>query len=67
VSNDFSGKPMAAIEGITVWHGPPSHIEFQLFVKLTMPSNIIVLMGNEVDERVQLLTRLQDMFGDFES
>jgi len=30
-------------------------------------SNIIVLMGNEVDERVQLLTRLQDMFGDFES
>ena len=29
--------------------------------------NIIVLMGNEVDERVQLLTRLQDVFGDFES
>lgn len=29
-------------------------------------SNIIVLMGNEVDERVQLLTRLQDVFGDFE-
>ncbi|UVC08019.1 MurR/RpiR family transcriptional regulator [Rhizobium sp. TH2] len=32
-----------------------------------MLSNIIVLMGNEVDERVQLLTRLQDVFGDFES
>ena len=32
-----------------------------------MLSNIIVLMGNAVDERVQLLTRLQDMFGDFET
>lgn len=32
-----------------------------------MLSNIIVLMGNDVDERVQLLTRLQDVFGDFES
>ena len=32
-----------------------------------MLSNIIVLMGNEVDERVQLLTRLQDVFGDFEN
>jgi DNA-binding MurR/RpiR family transcriptional regulator len=30
-------------------------------------SNIIVLTGNDVDERVQLLTRLQDVFGDFES
>jgi DNA-binding MurR/RpiR family transcriptional regulator len=30
-------------------------------------SNIIVLLGNEVDDRVQLLTRLQDVFGDFES
>lgn len=30
-------------------------------------SNIIVLRGNDVDERVQLLTRLQDVFGDFES
>jgi DNA-binding MurR/RpiR family transcriptional regulator len=30
-------------------------------------SNIIVLMGDKVDERVQLLTRLQDVFGDFES
>lgn len=30
-------------------------------------SNIIVLMGDTVDERVQLLTRLQDVFGDFES
>ena len=30
-------------------------------------SNIIVLLGNEVDERVQLLTRLQDVFGDFEA
>jgi hypothetical protein len=37
MSNDFSGKAMAAIEGITVCHGPSSHIEFQLFVKLTMP------------------------------
>jgi DNA-binding MurR/RpiR family transcriptional regulator len=32
-----------------------------------MLSNIIVLMGNAVDERVQLLTRLQDVFGDFET
>ncbi len=31
-----------------------------------MLSHIIVLLGNEVDERVQNLTRLQDMFGDFE-
>ena len=30
-------------------------------------SNIIVLLGGEVDERVQLLTRLQDVFGDFEA
>ncbi|MDB5550307.1 MAG: RpiR family transcriptional regulator [Rhizobium sp.] len=30
-------------------------------------SNIIVLLGNEVDERVQFLTRLQDVFRDFES
>ena len=30
-------------------------------------SNIIVLLGGEVDERVQLLTRLQDVFGDFET
>lgn len=30
-------------------------------------SNLIVLMGSAVDERVQLLTRLQDVFGDFES
>jgi DNA-binding MurR/RpiR family transcriptional regulator len=32
-----------------------------------MLSNIIVLLGNAVDERVQLLTRLQDVFGDFET
>jgi DNA-binding MurR/RpiR family transcriptional regulator len=32
-----------------------------------MLSNIIVLLGNDVDERVQLLTRLQDVFGDFEA
>jgi len=32
-----------------------------------MLSNIIVLMGERVDERVQVLTRLQDVFGDFES
>jgi DNA-binding MurR/RpiR family transcriptional regulator len=32
-----------------------------------MLSNIIVLLGNEVDDRVQLLTRLQDVFGDFEN
>jgi len=32
-----------------------------------MLSNIIVLLGHEVDERVQLLTRLQDVFRDFES
>lgn len=32
-----------------------------------MLSNVIVLLGNEVDERVQLLTRLQDVFGDFET
>lgn len=30
-------------------------------------ANIIVLHGSEVDERVQLLTRLQDVFGDFEN
>jgi DNA-binding MurR/RpiR family transcriptional regulator len=30
-------------------------------------SNIVVQLGNDVDERVQLLTRLQDIFGDFES
>lgn len=33
VSNDFRGKAMAAIEGITVCHRPSSHIEFQLSVK----------------------------------
>ena len=32
-----------------------------------MLSHIIVLLGNEVDERVQNLTRFQDMFGDFEN
>lgn len=32
-----------------------------------MLSHIIVLLGNEVDERVQTLTRLQDIFGDFEN
>lgn len=32
-----------------------------------MLSNIIVLLGDQVDERVQLLTRLQDVFGDFEN
>ena len=32
-----------------------------------MLSNIIVLMGDEVSERVDTLTRLQDVFGDFES
>ena len=32
-----------------------------------MLSNIIVLIGNQVDERVQTLTRLQDIFGDFET
>ena len=32
-----------------------------------MLSNIIVLIGNQVDERVQTLTRLQDIFGDFEN
>ena len=31
-----------------------------------MLSNIIVLLGDQVDERVQRLTRLQDVFGDFE-
>ncbi|MBN8954733.1 MULTISPECIES: MurR/RpiR family transcriptional regulator [unclassified Rhizobium] len=30
-------------------------------------SNIIVLLRGKVDERVELLTRLQDVFGDFES
>lgn len=33
VSNDFSGKAMAATEGITGCHRPSSHIEFQLLVK----------------------------------
>ena len=32
-----------------------------------MLSNIIVLLGDEVGERVDLLTRLQNTFGDFES
>lgn len=32
-----------------------------------MLSNIIVQLGNQVDERVELLTRLQDIFGDFEN
>jgi DNA-binding MurR/RpiR family transcriptional regulator len=32
-----------------------------------MLSNIIVVMGEEVSERVDTLTRLQDVFGDFES
>ncbi len=32
-----------------------------------MLSNIIVLKGDEVSERVDTLTRLQDVFGDFES
>ncbi|MFT3998886.1 MAG: MurR/RpiR family transcriptional regulator [Rhizobium sp.] len=30
-------------------------------------SNMIVLLRGKVDERVELLTRLQDVFGDFES
>lgn len=30
-------------------------------------SNIIVILRGKVDERVELLTRLQDVFGDFES
>jgi len=29
-------------------------------------ANLIVVLGDEVDERVQMLTRLQDVFGDFE-
>jgi DNA-binding MurR/RpiR family transcriptional regulator len=32
-----------------------------------MLSNVIVLLGNDVSERVELLTRLQNVFGDFES
>jgi DNA-binding MurR/RpiR family transcriptional regulator len=32
-----------------------------------MLSNIIVVLGDEVSERVDTLTRLQDVFGDFES
>ncbi|WP_448952734.1 MurR/RpiR family transcriptional regulator [Labrys neptuniae] len=32
-----------------------------------MLSNIIVVLGEEAGERVELLTRLQDVFGDFES
>jgi hypothetical protein len=32
-----------------------------------MLSHIIILLGGAVDERVQQLTRLQDIFGDFES
>jgi hypothetical protein len=28
VRNDFSGKAMAAIERVTVWHGSSLHIEF---------------------------------------
>ncbi|MDZ5448304.1 MurR/RpiR family transcriptional regulator [Labrys sp. ZIDIC5] len=32
-----------------------------------MLSNIIVVLGEEVSERVEALTRLQDVFGDFET
>jgi hypothetical protein len=32
-----------------------------------MLSNVIVEMGDEVSERVDRLTHLQDVFGDFES
>jgi hypothetical protein len=32
-----------------------------------MLSNIIVVLGEEVSERVDTLTRLQDIFGDFEN
>jgi DNA-binding MurR/RpiR family transcriptional regulator len=32
-----------------------------------MLSNIIVVLGDEVSERVGMLTRLQDVFGDFEA
>jgi len=32
-----------------------------------MLSNIIVVLGEEVNERVETLTRLQDIFGDFEA
>lgn len=32
-----------------------------------MLSNIIVVLGNEVSDRVELLTRLQDKFDDFEA
>ncbi len=32
-----------------------------------MLSHIIIQLGSQVDERVQSLTRLQDIFGDFES
>lgn len=41
VGNNLGGKAMAAIEGITVCHGPSSHIEFQFFVKLTMPPGVV--------------------------
>lgn len=32
-----------------------------------MLSNVIVVLGEEVSERVEALTRLQDVFGDFET
>ena len=32
-----------------------------------MLSNVIVVLGEEVNERVETLTRLQDIFGDFEA
>ncbi len=32
-----------------------------------MLSHIIIQLGSQVDERVQSLTRLRDIFGDFES
>lgn len=40
VSDDLSGKSMAAIERITVCDGPSSHIEVS-FVKLTMPVTLL--------------------------
>ncbi|MDB5550739.1 MAG: hypothetical protein JWL86_723 [Rhizobium sp.] len=30
VSNDFSGKATAAIEPVTMWHGPSLHIKFHI-------------------------------------
>ena len=46
-----------------LWDGAATTIAFMDL----MLSNLIVVLGDEVSERVGMLTRLQDVFGDFEA